>query len=145
MVTLYLFRFQKIHFVVLKTELFLQSADSCRSRVHFLPHSLLDQYLWLDNPTAIGRLFLLIDQTGDYFSPKAMDKLILSEFLHFRHGQFTDILSSDSLEIFEVVIVEEVVIGTIEPFTFLHLLESVSVLIRIVFYCWLYVPDLRTV
>lgn len=74
-----------------------------------------------------------------------MDKLILSEFFHFRHGQLTDIFPSDSLEIFEVVVVEEVIIGAIKPFSFLHFLESVSVLIRIVFYCWLDIPNLRAI
>lgn len=74
-----------------------------------------------------------------------MNKLILSEFFHFRHGQLTDILTSNYLEIFEVVVVEEVIIGAIEPFSFLHLLESVSVLIRIVFYCWFDIPNLRAI
>lgn len=145
MATLNLLRFQKIHLVVLKTELFLQSSDGSRPRVHFLPHSLLDQNLRLDNPTAVGRLLLLIDQTGDYLSPKAVDKLILGEFFHFRHCQLADILPSDSLEIFEVVVVEEVIISTVEPFSLLHLLEGVGVLIRIVLYCGLDVPNLRAV
>lgn len=72
-----------------------------------------------------------------------MDELIPREFLHFWHSQLVDILPSDSLEIFEVVVVEEVIIGTIEPFSFLHLFKGVSVFIRIVFYCWLDVPNLR--
>lgn len=74
-----------------------------------------------------------------------MDQLVFGEFLHLRHSQFADILSSYRLKIFEVIVIEEVVIGTVKPFPFLHLLEGVSVLIRIMLYCRLYVPDLRTI
>lgn len=74
-----------------------------------------------------------------------MDKLIFGEFFHLRHCQLADILPSNRLEIFEVIVIEKVVIGTVKPFPFLHLLEGVGVLVRIMLYCRLNVPNLRAV
>jgi hypothetical protein len=54
-----------------------------------------------------------------------MDELLLDDLLHFRHDHLTQLFLGNPLEIFEVIIREKVVVGLIEPFIFLHLLEEV--------------------
>ena len=43
-----------------------------------------------------------------------------------------------------MIVTEEVVIGSIEPITFIHFLKSPSKLIRIMLYYWFYIPNLRS-
>lgn len=135
---------QEIHLVVTHVQLLLQSTDNCRTRIHLLPNSKLQDHFGLDKPTARRRLLFLVDHTANNLSPEAMDELFFCKFVHSRNVQLMVVSSSDFVEFSEIVIFHEVVVGFIKPLSFLHLLKTVTVLVGIMLDYRFHLPQLRS-
>lgn len=136
---------EEVHFVVLEVELLLQRPDGRRSRVHLLPHPLLDEHFGLDYPGEVGGLLFLVDEVADDLGLELMDHLLLGDPLQPGQHQLGDLPLPYLLEVMDVVVAQKVVVSSIKPLAFAHLLEGPGELIRIVLNHGLDVPDLRSI
>jgi len=135
--------FQKIHFIVTHVQLLLQSSDDCRTWIHLLPNSELEDHFRLNKPATRWRLLLLVDHTANYLSSETMNELIFCKFVHFGNVQLVVISSADFIELSEIVIFHEITIGLIKPLSFFHLFKRITILVRIMLYNRLHLPKLR--
>lgn len=142
MVDRLIFGIQEVHLIVLEVELLLQCSDGRRPRVHLLPNPLLDEHLGFDNPGEAGGLFLLVDEVADYFRFEFVDHLVLRDALQPGEHELCNVSLPHLLEVLDVVVAQEVAVGSIEPLALAHLLESPGELVGVMLYYWLNIPNL---
>jgi hypothetical protein len=135
---------EEVHLVVGHAEFFLEGPDHGRARVHFLPDTLLDDDLGLNEPATGGGFFLVVDEAGHDIASELVDELLLGDLLHFGDVELLVLLLAYALEIRKSEVVAEVLVGLVEPLASPHLFERVRVFVGIVLDDWLQLPKLRS-
>jgi hypothetical protein len=74
-----------------------------------------------------------------------MNQLFFCNFLHSGNTQLVVVFLADPSKVLDTIVVSKVIVGPVEPFSFLHFLERVCVLVGIVLNDWLQLPYLRAI